>query len=641
MDRSWAVKNESLEFPWEGTRFDQVTCLKAKPGFQESSDQIQLFTSELTVEIDLKQFAIRFRAADSNEVFLSDLTPSPYLFDQHSQEFFHYCKRSQSELFAGLGEKSGRLFKNQRRLRMKSVDAMGYDAEFSDPLYKHWPFFLGILPEKNITYGVFYDNPAECLFDFGQEIHAYHEPYRYYQAQDGDLDCYVIFGPKIQKVLSSFLDLTGTTAPLSEQYLGYLGSTMSYTEALNSQEKLMEFLEKLNEHNLKCDLFHLSSGYTSNSENKRYVFQWNNSKFPKPSEIFSRFQRKGISVSANVKPFLLKDHPEYESLQEAKAFVQSKTNESASENLFWGGTGSLLDFTNPHCIAWWKEKCKESLFSQQITSLWNDNNEYNTLDKDEYCHGFGQELPLQLVRPIQSLLMNRASFEAQSEFFDDPMPYLLTRSGYPGVQRYAQTWSGDNFTSWKTLKFNLWMGIGMSLSGLYNFGHDVGGFAGPKPEPELFLRWIEMGVFLPRFCVHSWNSDASVNELWMYPEQMPTIKKWLHFREKLRPYLKLLFERASQYNEPLIRPTFYDFGEQDPQTFEECLEFMLGPQLLVAPVVEKSQTVRRLYLPQGPQQWVELNSKQEFESGQHIEVKAELEDCPIFYSKSLGKPTGL
>ena len=82
-------------------------------------------------------------------------------------------------------------------------------------------------------------------------------------------------------------------------------------------------------------------------------------------------------------------------------------------------------------------------------------------------------------------------------------PYLISRSGAPGRQRHAQTWSGDNRTAWKTIRYNIRTGLGMSLSGFYNVGHDVGGFSGPRPGPELFLRWIQNGIFHPRFTIHS------------------------------------------------------------------------------------------------------------------------------------------
>ena len=89
------------------------------------------------------------------------------------------------------------------------------------------------------------------------------------------------------------------------------------------------------------------------------------------------------------------------------------------------------------------------------------------------------------------------------------------------MHRYAQTWSGDNSTSWETLKYNLKMGLGLALSGVSNTGHDIGGFSGPAPDPELLVRWVQFGVFMPRFCIHSWNDDGSANEPWMHPQSNP------------------------------------------------------------------------------------------------------------------------
>ncbi|PAE58813.1 alpha-glucosidase, partial [Bacillus licheniformis] len=129
----------------------------------------------------------------------------------------------------------------------------------------------------------------------------------------------------------------------------------------------------------------------------------------------------------------------------------------------------------------------------------------------------------ELIRALHPLLMMKASFEAQLEYNPELRPYLISRSGCPGMHRYAQTWTGDNRTSWKTLKFNIKTGIGLSLSGIYNFGHDVGGFSGPAPEPELFVRWIQNGIMYPRFTIHSWNDDGTVNEPWMFPETIDEI----------------------------------------------------------------------------------------------------------------------
>ena len=143
---------------------------------------------------------------------------------------------------------------------------------------------------------------------------------------------------------------------------------------------------------------------------------------------------------------------------------------------FWDGVGAHLDFTHPAALAWWQKNLKAQVLDYGIDTGWNDNNEYAIMDDAASCHGFGAALPIHRARPLHGLLMTRASFEAQVAKEGHAQVYSVTRGGPPGLQRYAQTWSGDNTTSWETLRWNIRTGLQMSLSGMFNVGHDVGGF---------------------------------------------------------------------------------------------------------------------------------------------------------------------
>ncbi|MCS7071536.1 MAG: hypothetical protein NZM00_08530, partial [Anaerolinea sp.] len=301
--------------------------------------------------------------------------------------------------------------------------------------------------------------------------------------------------------------------------------------------------------------------------------------------------------------------------------------------MMWSGSagesapGSYIDFTSEAGYTWWKTRIKDQLLAHGIDAIWNDNNEFELWDDDAVCAGFGKPFRLGLGRPLQTLLMARASFEAVQEFAPDQPPYILTRSACPGVQRYAQSWSGDNFTSWHTLQWNLPMGLGMSLSGFPHYGHDIGGFAGPAPEPELFVRWVQCGVFLPRFTIHSWNSDGTVNEPWMYPDALPLIRRAIRLRYRLVPYLSTLARRAHENGTPIMQPLFYT--SSDPYTHGRDFEFMLGDDLLIAPVYQPGARTRRVYLPAG-WRWRELHSQQWYAGGEEIDVPAPLAWIPVF-----------
>ena len=225
--------------------------------------------------------------------------------------------------------------------------------------------------------------------------------------------------------------------------------------------------------------------------------------------------------------------------------------------------------------------------------------------------------------------MMKSSYEAQLEYAPNKRPYLISRSGSPGMNRYVQTWSGDNRTSWNTLRYNIKMGLGMSLSALYNVGHDVGGFSGEKPDPELFVRWVQNGVMHPRFTIHSWNDDKTVNEPWMYPQVTNIIRDAIELRYVLMPYLYNTLWKAHQDNEPILRPTFLDH-EHDKNTFAENDDYLLGEDLLVASVVEPNQRVRDVYLPQNFAGWYDFYTHKWFNGGEKITVDTPLERIPLF-----------
>lgn len=403
---------------------------------------------------------------------------------------------------------------------------------------------------------------------------------------------------------------------------------------------MQQFLDLCSTHSVPCSSFQMSSGYTSIGD-KRYVFHWNSSKFPDPKAFAAAYARAGLHLAANIKPCLLTDHPQYSHCREHGLFLVDSDTASPGPaapevSMFWGAVGSHLDFTNPATAAWWRAQVTEKLLEMGIESTWNDNNEWHVDDECAQCHGFGTPMALRLLRPVQALLMVRASLEAQLTHAPSRRPWLISRSGMPGTQRYAQTWSGDNYTSWHSLRYNVPMGLSLSLSGFFNTGHDVGGFAGPAPEPELLVRWVQNGVFHPRFTIHSWNTDLdgtpdnTCNEPWMFPEVLPMVRAAIAFRYSLVPYLYHLLRRAAEEHEPMLRPLFLDH-EHDERAWEASTDFLLGESLLVASVVDKGVTARQVYLPNNHGKgWWDWHDDGEWHcGGEAITLRAPLERCPL------------
>ena len=630
LSRTWAIAAGASDVPVDGRDRLDLSGFQ-RPDFQigQSEGILTLETHRLRLSLRLDGFFCRWEMRDRSGAWAEiarDRPTQAYDFGWWTGAPRHYLRRVPGERYVGLGERAGPLDRAGGLYRLNNVDAMGYDAASSDPLYKHIPFYITLgADDPARAFGLFYDTLADCTFDFGRERSNYHGLYRSFAAEAGDLDYYVIAGPSVLDVTRRFTWLTGRPAFTPAWGLGYSGSTMSYTDAPDAQAQMAKFLEGLKTHDIPCSSFHLSSGYTSIGA-RRYVFHWNREKFPDPKGFAASYEAAGVKLCANIKPCLLDDHPLFEEARAKGLFIADESGAPVMTQ-FWDGVGAYLDFTNPATTAWWKAQVREQLLDMGIAATWNDNNEFEVVSPAARAAMFGRPRPAIEVKPLQTLLMMQASAQAQQAHRPGERPFLVSRAGSAGMQRHVQTWSGDNTTAWETIRFNLKMGLGLALSGVSNSGHDVGGFAGPAPNAELLVRWVAAGIFLPRFSIHSWNDDGSVNEPWMHPEATPAVRALIKLRGHLQPLLYDLLFRHHRDFEPITRPLFAQFPE-DPGCLADGDELMLGPDLLAAPVADPGQGERRVRAPAGCA-WRDFWSGARIAGGGEITLPAPWERPPI------------
>ncbi len=627
-DASQALQN----LAWEGRPRESLAGFDL-PDVAVSNSALS--TSRLGVSIQTHPLRLTWVDARNQQSIAADRVTSGYMTEARTGLVRHYLERvigkdhMPLEKHYGLGDKTGPLDLTGRRLRTGGMDSIGYDPQHGDPLYKHWPFTLSRTASGQWL-GIYYDTLATCTFDFGCEHDNYHGFYRYVEIDDGDLDYYLMVGDTPAQVLTQWMQLIGGTARVPAWSVGFAQTAMGLADAPDAQHQLDQFIDKVKAHGVPISAFHYGSGYSSRGK-KRYVFTWNHDKFPDPKTLNAKFQASGMKLVANVKPCLLDDHPAYDAVAAAGGFIKNVQTGQPIIEPYWDGMGSHLDFTHPASITWWQQRLQAQVLDFGIDVGWNDNNEYAILDDDAVSHGFGAAIPMHRAKPLHSLLMTRATYEAQQAHQPHEPVYTVSRAGSPGIQRYAQTWSGDNTTSWRTLKWNIRTGLQMSLSGMFNIGHDVGGFYGPLPGPELFVRWVQACCLNPRMVMNSWKEGNVSNVPWMHPEVTKEVIAAIQLRYQLMPYLLECFERASSHHEPIIRPTFYDFPN-DETCFQDCDDFMLGSRYLVAPVVDEGARTRRVYLPKLPdgQTWQDANSGELLAAGQHHTVDAPLSKLPLF-----------
>ena len=225
--------------------------------------------------------------------------------------------------------------------------------------------------------------------------------------------------------------------------------------------------------------------------------------------------------------------------------------------------------------------------------------------------------------------MTRATREAQLAAKPNVRPFTVTRAGGPGLQRYAQTWSGDNTTSWESLKWNFRTGLGMSLSGMFNIGHDVGGFAGPPPDPELLIRWTQAGLLHPRFLMNSWKDDGVTTSPWLHPEALPAI------REALR--LALAADALSLQRDGFGARGAYPCAHADlrapsrtippvsPTQTRRCSAPACSPRRSCAKARARSRSISRA----GPESWRDFWTGRVYAAGRSATIPAPLDRLPL------------
>ncbi|MBS7697436.1 MULTISPECIES: glycoside hydrolase family 31 protein [unclassified Chelatococcus] len=627
LDRGWAIAPNGLEPPFEGRARDDVSGF-ANPAVtaREEGGTVTLVAPGLSATVTLHPFGIAWRRDGEAEPFLSDRPTQAYFLSRKSGALAHSMARHADERHYGLGDKAGPLDRTGRRFAIDAVDPCGFDAELSDPLYKMLPFFIVDGPVG--AHGVYYDNLATGAVDLGCTIDNYHGLFRSYQANDGDLDYYVLAGPSVPEVVRRFSWLAGGQAFAPRWSLGFAMTSMSIADAPDADARVSAFVADCKTNGIRCDSFHFGSGYTSIGP-RRYVFNWNHDKFPDPTATMARLKAAGMQPVTNIKPCLLDDHPRLEEAKRDGILVTDGSTGEPAVAQFWDGLGFHVDFTNPKGRDWWANGIRSQLLDYGVVSIWSDNNEFEIWDEDAVCAGDGRPFAQSLARPAQALLMHKLAYETQVAHAPGKRPYVITRAGGAGISRYGQTWTGDNETAWKTLRFNLTQGLNMSLSGLFNIGHDVGGFHGPVPGPELFCRFVEFCALWPRMVMNSWKDNGTVNTPWMHPEVLAEVRAVIALRHSLIPYLYTQMWRASREDMPAVKPLFWDFPADDAARGVEDA-FMLGPDLLVAPVLEEGATARDVYLPAHPGGWYDWHDLTHWEGGRIVRVEAPLGRLPLF-----------
>ncbi len=592
-----------------------VTGALRSPAWQihEDADRIELITDCLRVHIARKPCRITFHDARGRLIAGED-TSKGMAWD--GEEVRCWMRLAEKDHFFGLGEKGCPLDKRNTAIVNWNTDAAEHDP-WSDPLYQTHPFAI-CLNDGN-AYGIFFDNTHRSSFDLGKSSRTSWS----FGADGGEMNYYFIPGTTPADVVKHYSSLVGTTALPPLWALGYQQCRWSY----ESDKRVAKIAKEFRKRKIPCDTIYIDIDYMDGFR----CFTWHPKRFAQPAYLMKQLAKKGFKVVTIIDPGLKAEpgYGVYDSGLEGDHFLRGDDGEIHVGKV-WPGESVFPDFTNPSTREWWGELYR-SMLDAGVTGIWNDMNEPADLGRDDKTIPLsvrfaneGQASDHRECHNVYGMQMARATHEGMLRLRTNERAFVLTRAGYSGVQRNAAVWTGDNLSSWEQLRMSIPMLLNMGLSGITFCGADIGGFRG-YPSPELFTRWLQLGIFYPLCRVHT--AGGSEQDPWSFGKKHEKYNRHaIELRYQLLPYLYTEFQHASQTGLPVMRPVLLDYpSAANVHRYDH--EFLFGRQLFVAPVVQEGAATRKVTLPEG--EWYDFEDARP-RTGGEIEVRVDVSTIPMF-----------
>jgi alpha-D-xyloside xylohydrolase len=510
----------------------------------------------------------------------------------------------------GLGEKWASIDRRGQRVRSFNEDATNVNAELS---YKNTPFAWSptgwwwfLHTPAPVTHGVGYPNWSHRTM----VIHL----------EDPGLDLFIGAHDGPADVLERYTELTGRASLPPVWSYGVWMSRAYYATA----EDAIEVVEQLRERRIPSEVL-LLDGRAWHEWGSRFDFSWDPERYPDPQAFVSRLKELGFRTNLWEYSYLSVRNPLFNELEERGYFLRNPDGTTYihrwfpwpfEEHYSWLPPSGIIDFTNPDAYAWFRDQHRD-LIELGVAVMKTDYGEAVPRDVVAFNGDTGHRL-----HNVYTLLYNRCVFEAFDRY-GDGAPMVWGRSGWAGVQRSPVQWGGDPQCDWEGLAASIRGGLSWGMSGGPFYSHDIGGFARGQVAPELYVRWAQAGIH----CSHTRFHGIGEREPWAYgTEAEDIVRRWCEWRMRLIPYLQACALEASRSGMPVMRAMPLAFPDE-PDTWDAELQYLLGPSLLVAPVVHEDGRVR-IVLPQG--RWFDMTAGEWLDGGRSIERTYALGDVPLF-----------
>ena len=590
---------------------------------EEDSNFVIIKGTKVLTFVDKNTTEISFKDLEGN-IINEDFQPS--FKDEEGNVYI--SKVNDCLAYYGLGEKGGDLNKKGCYTENFNTDDPETDDD-SITYYKTIPFYVALKEEA--TYGIFFDNSFRSYFDMGKEM----GDRIFFGAIGGQIQYYFIPGENIKEVVKNYTALTGRMEMPPLWSLGYQQCRFSYF----SQEEVRELVKTFEEKDIPLDVVYLDIDYMDGFR----VMTFKTPNFDDAAGFIGDLKEKGIRTITIIDPGVKVDeeYPVFKRGKEGNHFTKKLDGEMFI-GAVWPGDSAFPDFSNKDCREWWKSELKKFISEHGMDGIWNDMNEPCVFNNDhktmlETClhNSDNGVIEHKEFHNRYGFEMSRCSKEAQEELHPNERGFSMTRATYAGGQRYSSVWTGDNMSLWSQMRMSISMNANLGISGFSFVGNDVSGF-GLDSSEELFIRWMEMGPFIPIFRNHS-NMYTRRQEPWAFgPRAEKIAKKSIELRYELLPYIYDLYYISHKEGLPIFRPMIMEY-EKDMNLLNMREQFMLGENMIVAPVLYEGERSKTLYLPKGS--WFNYFTMEKLQGGKWYKLPCELDEILVFVKEGAIIPT--
>jgi len=603
-------------------------ALKQKFNVSNTKTTLEFSIDKLTAIITKSPFNIAFYKTQGQQKQLLLAEESGYFTDtirdndkQHHVQGFRF-HLSKNEKLLGGGERVLGMDRRGQRMPLYNRAHYGYETQ-SDQMN----FSIPAVFSSN-KYILLFDNSAKGWMDLGKS----EKNIMQFEAVSGRMSYIVFSGDTYPELLNNFVNVTGKQPMPPRWALGNYASRFGY----RSEQEVRDTVDKFIELDFPLDALILDL-YWFGKDIKGHMgnLDWDKKAFPTPEKMMADIKAKGVNTLLITEPFVLTTSQKWLDAEQHQALAKATDGTPKHFDFYFGNTG-LIDVFSEKGKNWFNDIYK-TLHLQGVAGWWGDLGEPEVHPSDTlHTLSDGSVVNGDAIHNVYGHQWAKMVYENQLSLAPNERPFILMRSGFAGSQRYGMIpWTGDVSRTWGGLKPQVELSLQMSVLGMAYTHSDLGGFAGGETfDKEMYIRWLQYGVFQPIYRPHAQDSIAP-EVVFHDKETQDILRKFIKLRYNLLPYNYTLAYQNSTSGMPLMRPLFFEAGLDDKASLaliDNAKSYLWGNAFLVTPVVDPGVKSVSVPLPKGV--WFDYFTGHDatvnrYQGGQTVEITTYLETLPV------------